>query len=243
MGLWKKMFGPSESKVAPEPAAELKAQLQSPAAPHPNAANDGQSGTAVPSCESCNSTRRLRLWLDAPQPDQYLCQDCVHAKGLDNADADTPLPSVMPQLIPMTEIRDAPGKGAPAFMAASDASKRDKPVEAVEKYLAAIETGLTPAFEAVARNYVGGMFLKQGHIQAAILQLRRALFASPQATETVHLAAIRLSIVSEELGATAQAKKAAQIAKLAAARMGSPPPPEPVEYIRQAVRTYRSKSR
>ena len=239
MGLWEKIFSPSKNNAAPEPAVELKPQ--SPAAPHLSAANDGQSRTASPLCESCKSTRRLRLWLDAPQADQYLCQDCVHAKGLDNADGDTPLPSVMPQLIAMTEIRDAPGKGAAAFLAASDASKRDRPVEAVEKYLAAIETGLTPAFDAVARNYVGGMFLKQAHIQAALLQLRRALFASPQAPETVHLAAIRFSIVSEELGATAQAKKAAQIAKLAAARMAAPPPQEPVEYIRQAVREHRSK--
>jgi len=238
-----KNANPSKSNAAPEPAAELKPQLQSAAAPHLSAANDGQSRTVAPSCESCKSTQRLRLWLDAPQADQYLCQDCVHAKGLDNADGDTPLPSVMPQLIAMTEIRDAPGKGATAFMAGSDASKRDRPVEAVEKYLAAIETGLTPAFDAVARNYVGGMFLKQGHIQAALLQLRRALFASPQAPESVHLAAIRFSIVSEELGATTQAKKAAQIATLAAARMSSPPPPEPVEYIRQAVREHRSKTR
>ena len=243
MGLWEKLFGPSKTNATPKPTAALKPHPASPPATQPPAAKDAQSRTPILSCESCKSTQRLRSWLDAPQADQYLCQDCVHAKGLDNADGDSPLPSVMPQLIAMTEIRDAPGKGAAAFMAASDASKRDRPVEAVEKYLAAIEAGLTPAFDAVARNYVGGMFLKQAHIQAALLQLRRALFASPQAPETVHLAAIRFSIVSEELGATAQAKKAAQIATLAAARMAAPPPPEPVEYIRQAVREHRSKTR
>lgn len=167
---------------------------------------------------------------------RYLCQDCIRAKGLDNADRDAPLPFVMPELIPMTEIRDAPGNGATDFMAASEASKHDQPVEAVEKYLAAIEAGSTPPFEAVARNYVGGMFLKQCHIQAALLQFRRALFASPQAPETAHLAAIRFSIVSEELGATSQTKKAKQIAELAAARMKTAPPAEAVELIRQAVR-------
>ena len=204
------------------------------------AAKDALSRMPGLPCESCKSTQRqVRLWLDAPDPDQYLCDECIHSEGFDDSDANSPVPCVMPYLVDASQLRDGPGQGAAAFSVAIEAWNRGRHDEAAPKYIEALEVGLTPPYEAGARGNLGQIRLNQGRIHEALLQFKKALFASPQAPGVAYDAAIRFSIVSEELGATSQATKAQQIAKIAAASMNSALSPDAAARIRRIVRDHR----
>jgi HEAT repeat protein len=153
-----------------------------------------------------------------------------------------PLPEGITEPIPpmafatSADIAQGPGVGADHFRAAINHWNGGRYEEAAPLYIAALDKGLNPAYEAGSRGNLGQIYLKRGTIVDAVDQFKKVLYLRPLEPDILNDAAVRLSAIYKELGMHGDAAKATAVAIATQGRGSSSLSSDAIKRVTDAVR-------